>query len=859
MRRAFLLKALFFGATIVGLASAEDFVPFVIPAKVNPQSPMLLSGDPIGPDRASDRLVVHNGHFYRGAQRERLWGVNLSFAANWPSRENARLVAARLAAAGLNAVRCHHMDTSRYPRGLWKASDGKTLEPRALAGLDYFIDQMARQGIYVNLNLHVGHAHSRALGLPEANRQYDKIASIFTPDLIEAQKTFARQMLARVNPYRGVRYADDPAIAIVEITNENSLFMWSAEDTLRTLPPYYQEILQGRYGAWLREKYGSSAKLRSAWSQGAVSLGENMLANHDFALFAASAKTPREWHLEEHAGNRALASRQTFKSQNALRIEAQPVNETDWHLQFKQNDLVMEAGQYYTVTIQAAAETSRKLTCNISQNHEPWSNLGLSRALELTENWQTFQLGFSARSGNDNARLTISFGGDNTAFYLANLQVQPGGRTGLHQDESLEKGNISLYAQGEAQQRVLDRMRFLAETEKAYFDDMRNFIKHDLGCKSLVTGTIVFGPLGMYAQSDMDFIDAHAYWQHPRFPGRPWDANNWLIEQKPMTDYFDQATLFRLAGERMAHKPFTVTEYNHPAPLDSQAECVPMIASFAAAQDWDGVWLYSYSHSNDKWDKGYYTSYFDIYANPGKWGFVPAGAAAFRLGGIAPLAHAQPIQLPNTRDTLTDLAELHLKHGSNMFAILADRAKITPTDMLAKQHYCSYTKLPGKIDLSPAGARTRFTWTGSDEQQGLYAITSAGARVYTGHAGQFASNSGGKARIEAPAFAALTITPLDRRSLAQSRKILVTACGRCENTGMNFSEDRRTVGRNWGGSPVRIEAVTGSIELPPGRWRCQALDPNGMARQTVPVENRYNKTVLKISPEFKSMWYLLTR
>ena len=98
MRRTFLLKALIFGTTTIGLASAEDFVPFLIPAKVNPQSPMLLSGDPISPDKAIDRLVVQNGHFYRGGQRERLWGVNLSFAANWPSQENSRLVAARLGA-----------------------------------------------------------------------------------------------------------------------------------------------------------------------------------------------------------------------------------------------------------------------------------------------------------------------------------------------------------------------------------------------------------------------------------------------------------------------------------------------------------------------------------------------------------------------------------------------------------------------------------------------------------------------------------------------------------------------------------------------------------------------------------------
>jgi hypothetical protein len=48
----------------------------------------------------------------------------------------------------------------------------------------------------------------------------------------------------------------------------------------------------------------------------------------------------------------------------------------------------------------------------------------------------------------------------------------------------------------------------------------------------MVTGTIVFGPLGLYAQSDMDFIDSHAYWQHPQFPNRPWDSGDWLMNRR---------------------------------------------------------------------------------------------------------------------------------------------------------------------------------------------------------------------------------------------------------------------------------------------------------------------------------------
>ncbi|MHC4888922.1 MAG: hypothetical protein ACYTEO_05600, partial [Planctomycetota bacterium] len=93
-------------------AAAEDFVPFVIPARPNPDSLIVYpSSPPIKTD--SDRLVASESHFYRGEHRVRLWGVNLSFGANLPKREDAPHIAARLAAAGVNTVRCHHMDTAR--------------------------------------------------------------------------------------------------------------------------------------------------------------------------------------------------------------------------------------------------------------------------------------------------------------------------------------------------------------------------------------------------------------------------------------------------------------------------------------------------------------------------------------------------------------------------------------------------------------------------------------------------------------------------------------------------------------------------------------------------------------------------
>ena len=516
----FLIFALLI-CTISCSRAVADFVPFVIPAKPDAGSLIAVTSyEPILTD--GDRLLADGGHFYRTGKRIRLWGVNLSFGANLPTHEDAPFIAARMAAAGVNSVRCHHLDTSRWPRGIWNATDGKDIAPEALDRLDFFINQLARHGICVNLNLHVGRSHSQYLGLPKTNRQYDKISNIFTPELIDAQKDYARQMLSHVNPYREVRYADDPAVAFVEITNENSFFMWSGEETLRTLPTYYADILQKKFTAWLKQQYGSDEKLREVWSGGAQPLGKNLLTD----VNSKSGNVPSGWQLEQHLDCKAVLRRQQYLSQDALRIDINKSDETEWHLQFKQTGLSVEAGEYYTVMFEAAAEKPRKLSCGVSQAHEPWQNLGLSRRVNLSQKWLTFRFGFVAKADDHNARVSFSFGGNDVPFYLANIKLHLGGRVGLGKGESVKNASVTVYADNESPQRTIDRMRFLAQTEKAYFDEMRNFIKNDLGCKALVTGTIVFGPLGLYAQSDMDFIDAHAYWQHPRFPGRPWDSGN---------------------------------------------------------------------------------------------------------------------------------------------------------------------------------------------------------------------------------------------------------------------------------------------------------------------------------------------
>ena len=210
-------------------------VPFTLPW--NDVSPGLtnLSGWLEKPAGKSGFIVAKDGHLRAGDRRIRLLGVNLCFEACFPKHEDADQIAPRMARFGINCVRFHHMDTSASPQGLLK-DDRRTMDPAQLERLDYLISRLKANGIYADLNLHVGRNFP---GLPEAGGiSFDKALDHFVPQMIEMQHEYARDLLTHVNPYTGNSYADEPAVALIEISNEDGLIREWLWGNLDALPPF---------------------------------------------------------------------------------------------------------------------------------------------------------------------------------------------------------------------------------------------------------------------------------------------------------------------------------------------------------------------------------------------------------------------------------------------------------------------------------------------------------------------------------------------------------------------------------------------------------------------------------------------
>src|SRR5262249_37181133 len=155
---------------------AARLFPFVLPWDDAAPGVTDLAGSL--PRPAGELGPVHagaDGHLYAGDRRVRFFGVNLVFAGNFPRKEDADGVAARLAKFGVNVLRFHNMDTSASPDGTRArgAAGTGTLSPEALDRLDYLVDRLRRHGIYANLNLVVGRPFNRGDGLPAEIEQID--------------------------------------------------------------------------------------------------------------------------------------------------------------------------------------------------------------------------------------------------------------------------------------------------------------------------------------------------------------------------------------------------------------------------------------------------------------------------------------------------------------------------------------------------------------------------------------------------------------------------------------------------------------------------------------------------------------
>ena len=146
------------------------------------------------------------------------------------------------------------------------------MDPKGLDRLDYFISKLKEHGVYF------GWSHSYGFHVVPGDRKrllaYDEIAKNlngntyafihFAQDVQDFMIEMVVNLLRHKNPYTGQTYAEEPALCLIELQNEDDIFFYTSEKAFNACPTYKKRFLE-RFAAWLKDRYGSQEKLQSAW------------------------------------------------------------------------------------------------------------------------------------------------------------------------------------------------------------------------------------------------------------------------------------------------------------------------------------------------------------------------------------------------------------------------------------------------------------------------------------------------------------------------------------------------------------------------------------------------------------------
>lgn len=241
------------------------------------------------------RLSADGSGFVLGNGKPvRFWAVVTDIYRSSPAdmARHARF----LAKLGVNMVRLH---TQIAPTGNAALT---SVNEKEIDGIWRCVAAMKKEGIYCTISPYWANGKEvDQWGIDGYKGQTDLWGVLFFNETLQkGYKAWVKALYARPNPYTGLPLAKDPAVAIIQVQNEDGMFFW----TMQGVKPEQQGLLGEKFGHWLAKKYGSLDQAKAAWQ------GE-ALAQDDFAQGKIGIYPTWELTQNQQGGKAVRVSDQT--------------------------------------------------------------------------------------------------------------------------------------------------------------------------------------------------------------------------------------------------------------------------------------------------------------------------------------------------------------------------------------------------------------------------------------------------------------------------------------------------------------------------------------------------------------------
>jgi hypothetical protein len=246
-------------STVVVAFGAEDtnWFAFNPPSDFFKESPIDLRG--LNESVAGEHgfIAAHGDEFVHSANRQpiRFWGIN-----GPPSslrEEELSQCARRLAKYGVNLVRLH---------GAMFDKTGDA-DLKKIRHVQEIVAAMKGQGIYSHFSIYFPLWMSPPVEHPWLKgydgKTHPFAALLFNPEFQEHYRAWWRALLLTPDAH-GRTLVDEPAVFGLEIQNEDSFFFWTFNPD--RIPDTQLSMLEEKFGAWLKRKYGSLDSALAAWN-----------------------------------------------------------------------------------------------------------------------------------------------------------------------------------------------------------------------------------------------------------------------------------------------------------------------------------------------------------------------------------------------------------------------------------------------------------------------------------------------------------------------------------------------------------------------------------------------------------------